>query len=75
MSIHVYRATGQPATRFVLDIGFDKPHRLWTRNPPHRPLWCRKCRRRRWAANLIAHAYYDGTWFTCKPGKGCKAGP
>jgi len=32
-----------------------------------------RCDRRRIAANLIAHAYYDGTYFYCRRGTGCKA--
>lgn len=30
------------------------------------------CNKRRRAANLIAHVYYDGTWSYCRKGEGCK---
>lgn len=26
------------------------------------------------AVHLVAHAYYDGTYFFCRPGRGCKKG-
>jgi len=67
--IHVFRANDQPATRFAIDLGGT---RLWTRFRRRTPLPCFKCKRRRWAANLVAHVYYDGTYFYCRPGKGCR---
>lgn len=70
MNLHVYKAATQPATRFRVHVGdrsFTVKHADRARLP------CSRCRRRRWGVNLIARAYYDGTWFTCKPGKGCKA--
>lgn len=69
---HIHHATEQPATRFAIEAGGTR--RTWIKFPARHPLWCRKCRRKRWAANLTAQVYYDGTYFSCKPGKGCKAG-
>lgn len=72
-AIHVYRAKGQPATRFHIEI--DDGRRIWTRIKPRATVPCSCCRRRRWAANATASVHYDGTWFYCRPGKGCKAVP
>jgi hypothetical protein len=43
------------------------------RQPARRLLSCFKCRTKHRAENMIAHVYYDGVYFFCKPGKGCKA--
>lgn len=32
---------------------------------PHALAWCRKCRRRRLAKNLVAQYYYDDTYIWC----------
>ena len=40
-------------------------------NPAHRVFCCFKCRKNRYAKNLVVHAYYDGTRFYCSPEKGC----
>lgn len=71
MSVHIYRADDQPATRFRMDVSSNtKPHIM--RFPKRKLLWCRTCRKRRIAANLIAHVYYDDILFFCKHGFGCK---
>lgn len=68
--VHVHRAKDQPATRYVVELG---DHRFTVINRRRTMLPCFRCRRKRRAANLFVHAYYDGTYFFCKPGKGCKA--
>ncbi|HEY6965840.1 MAG TPA: hypothetical protein VI229_00100 [Burkholderiales bacterium] len=69
--LHIYRASDQPATRYVVDVSEGiKPFTI--RNSPKRCLYAMCCRRRRVAANLIAHVYYDATMFFCRQDKGCK---
>ena len=73
MTLHIFRANDQPATKFSIVIDTPKgERRLWSRYAARCPLPARCCKRRRIAKNLIAHVYYDGTWFYCRPGKGCK---
>jgi len=71
VTLHIFRARSQPATRFQYDMGNGLVFR--TRYRRRRQLWANCCERRRYAANLVAHVYYDGTWFYCRPDKGCKA--
>ena len=68
-NVHIFRARSQPATRFKTDFG---SFIAWTRYKHRTQLWASCCKRRRYAQNLFAHDYYDGTWFYCRPGKGCK---
>ena len=70
MTIHVYRASDQKATRYRETFG-DKT--FIVTNPPRRCFPCKKCKRMRYARNLVVHVYYDGTYYFCAPGKGCKA--
>jgi len=70
VSLHIYRAKDQPATRYVVDYDPIKPFTI--RNPKRRTLRAHCCRKRRIAANLIARVYYDGTYFFCRKGKGCR---
>jgi len=70
-SVHVFRAPSQPATRYRIDLG-DTSFTMVTRRRCLLPAMC--CRRRRRAANLTAQVYYDGPYFFCRPGKGCKVG-
>jgi hypothetical protein len=72
-AVHIYTRNHQPATRFVIDIGFEKPRRFWTRNPPHRLVPTSCCRKRRWAQHCTVQVYYDRVPFWCRPGKGCKS--
>lgn len=73
-AIHIYTSLEQPATRFT-DHSMSEPgkRRYFFRHHPREQLWCHACRRRRWAANLIAKVYYDCTQFYCRDGRGCKA--
>jgi hypothetical protein len=73
MTLHIYRARDQPATRFsyVLDLP-GGPKTCWIVNRRRTLLPCFTCKRRRRACNLTAHVYYDATYFFCKQGKGCK---
>ena len=66
--VHIYRAPSQPATRF--EIFFDKRHIF--RYAKRHLFPCRKCRKMRWAANLVTQVYYDAQYFWCREGKGCK---
>ena len=70
MSLHIYRASDQPATRHRVDLG-DLGAR-WFTYPAHKRFWTHCCDQRRYAKNLIIHVYYDGSYFFCKTGKGCK---
>lgn len=76
MSFHIYRAKDQSATRYAIAL-LKRNH--WVKNPPNRLLSTSCCKVRgklawRPAKNLIAHVYYDGTYFFCRKGKGCKRG-
>lgn len=72
MSLHIFRAKDQPATRFCLNLFAPDGKRLWIKNPRNRLLHANCCKKRRPAKNLVAHVYYDGTWLYCRRGKGCK---
>jgi len=73
VTIHVYRAKDQPATRFVVWLDMPKGRKkLIITNRRRKILFCSTCKQKRWAGNLTAHVYYDGTYYFCKPGKGCK---
>ncbi len=69
MTLHIYRAKNQPATRFKTDFG---SFVAWTRYKRRTQLWANCCKKRRYATYLFAHVYYDGVWFYCRPGRGCK---
>ncbi len=73
-TIHVYKAKDQPATKFVtiVQTPFMK-HRVWTRYKARMLLPCHLCHKFRWAMNMYAQVYYDGVYFRCATGKGCKA--
>ena len=55
----------QPMTRYatVVTLDMDPAHdrTFRSRNHPRRQFWCHKCRRRRWAKNLviISDGWYD----------------
>jgi len=68
MSIHIYTAPLQPATRYV-DRSFEKP--MWFRCSPRRLIRCWRCNRLRWASKLEVQVYYDEHMFWCKDKK-CK---
>ena len=69
MTLHVYRAPKQPATRY-LDHAASPP--LVIRRKPHQRIRTVCCKRVRIACNLLVQAYYHGDYYTCRPGKGCK---
>lgn len=73
-NVHIFRAKDQPATRYsyTLDIG-KRVETHWITNRRRKVLFCFTCKQRRWACNLTAHVYYDGVYYFCKKGKGCKA--
>jgi len=67
--IHIWRAESQPATCWRLPFDDKSP---MMRNSPNKQLRCFTCGRLRYARNLIVHAYYDGTYYFCRAGTGCK---
>lgn len=69
MTIHVYTKAMQPATRYLIDA-VDPPMVITTKPGVRIRTMC--CRKKRIAANLQVRAYYDGCWYWCVPGKGCK---
>jgi hypothetical protein len=73
-NVHIYRAKDQPATRFKVVLDMPSGTRtMWLKNADRCPIRCFKCRKRRWAVNMIVHVYYDGSYYFCRKGKGCKA--
>jgi len=72
MTIHIYTAKPQPATRFKIDVGNTNPS--WIRIPGNRLLYTDCCGKRRPAKNLTVQVYYDHTSAWCADGKGCKKG-
>lgn len=65
MSLHIYAAKGQPATKWI-DRNTEKPIKGgW---PAHRLFYCDTCGARRQARNLVVQLYYDATYFHCKEG-------
>lgn len=70
-TLHIHRARFQPATCYRVG-GIEEAH--WVEHPARRTLRTFCCRRKRIAANLNVQSYYDGDYFTCKPGTGCKKG-
>jgi hypothetical protein len=77
VTLHVFRAKDQPATHYRVDLstivnGKHKRNGFWMKNPNNRLLHTMCCKKWRPAKNLIAHSYYDGTWFYCRSNKGCK---
>lgn len=78
MTLHIYRAKDQPATRYWVDLSTWKNGRItrngfWVRCKRRALRYCHKCGKQRWAAYLTVHCYYDGTYYFCQKGKGCKA--
>ena len=67
MTLHIYTAAFQPATRYRVP-GIDR----WFHSKRRTLIWCRCCKRRRQARNVHLQVYYDMTNAWCKPGKGCK---
>ncbi len=69
MMVHIYRSVHQSATRFRVELD---GRRITIRNPGRRPIRTVCCRKRRIAANLNVQVYYDGCYFSCRPGTGCR---
>lgn len=73
MTMHVYTAKKQPATRYKVDLGKGfKPLVVRLHRQCH--VWCQCCRSLRWAQNCVVQVYYDKTDFSCGEGLGCKNG-
>jgi hypothetical protein len=72
-NVHIFRAKDQPATRYSVTLDMPKgPETMWFVCRRRKLFFCFKCKQRRWAGNLTAHVYYDGIYYFCKKGKGCK---
>lgn len=75
MTLHVYTARSQPATRWrdpaAVRYGPRRRH-WWHTNKPNRLLWTSCCDRRRPAKNLRVQLYDDEIRVFCSAGKGCK---
>lgn len=69
MTIHLYTATPQPATRYRVAVG--NGYR-WIRRAPRSLVYTDCCKRRRRAGNCTVQVYYDEIRAGCRPGKGCK---
>jgi hypothetical protein len=69
VSLHIYTTHCQPATRYE-DHNIDPPHTFT--HPGNSLVWCHCCEKRRPAKNAVVQVYYDGMYFWCAPGKGCK---
>ena len=69
-ALHIYQAKGQPAIHY---IDYNTGMKCTVANPPKMLLPTACCRKKRRASNLTAHVYYDGIWFYCIEGKGCRA--
>lgn len=69
MSLHIFRARDQRATRYIDDV-MGVNH--YVTNPANRLFWAYCCDKRRPAKNLTVHVYYDGTYYFCAAGTGCK---
>ncbi len=71
MTVHVYRARDQPATRYRVELAVGHSITIRTRRLSRLHTMC--CKRVRIAGNCVAHVYYDGVYFFCRKGCGCKA--
>jgi hypothetical protein len=71
MSLHIYSAANQPATRFKIDVGGIKP--FWRRCKRRTLMVCWNCRTQHRAENMVVQVYYDSIRPFCKVGTGCKA--
>lgn len=63
--MHIYRATGQRATRYKCDAGFV------IKNKPRSLIRCMECNKLRWAKKMVVQSYYDGDRFFCEK-ENCK---
>lgn len=69
-TVHVYWREHQPATRFVVEAG-EHRHTFQYRRRATAQASC--CGKRRWLAYLTVQVYYDGHYYWCRDGRGCKA--
>jgi len=67
--LQVYTAPTQPATHWT-DTHCGKAVEMRLR--PRKLIYTRCCHKRRIAKNCVVQSYYDGLYFWCAPGKGCK---
>ncbi len=69
MTVHLYTASHQPATRYRVAVG--NGYR-WIRRSPRSLVFACCCLSRRRAWNCTVQVYYDEVRAGCRPGKGCK---
>lgn len=67
--VHVYSATKQNATRYTVAL---LDHVFIVQNRRRCRIRCCRCKKLRWAAYLHVQVYYDGSYYSCKPGRGCR---
>lgn len=83
-SIHIFTRNHQPATHYAVDFGnftvipdlavrVYLPDVRWYGADPRDQIYTVCCRKRRWAKYLRIQVYYDGHYYSCQPGRGCKA--
>jgi hypothetical protein len=68
MTVHVYTAPWQPATRYRVS-GIEG----WFKTPPSSRVFADCCKRKRLARNVELQVFYDLTRARCIAGKGCRA--
>ena len=74
VTIHIYTAAMQPATRFIdpyMSAYLGKNHVIeWSGRTKVR---CQCCGKLRLAKNAVVQCYYDSLVFWCAAGRGCKS--
>ena len=68
MTIHVYTAPWQTATRYRV-AGMDG----WFKTPPGSLVFAGCCKKKRRAGNVELQVFYDLTRARCIAGKGCRS--
>ena len=69
MTLHIYTANKQPATKFVDTAGNEPLHMGFA---PDKLIYTDCCGKKRKAANCVVQCYYDHLAIWCADGHGCK---
>lgn len=67
--VHIYSASPQRATKYIDNCS---EHTFTFENGPMTSIPTACCYRWMWAKDCVAQVFYDGTYFYCADGKGCK---
>jgi hypothetical protein len=70
MSLHLYTRPHQPATQITVHVFDEAPKTFRYRRRDVARASC--CKARRWMGYLTVQVYYDGWYFWCRPGRGCR---